>query len=367
MAHNRRPSGPVVSPESAPAAAAGKARRGGLLVVAGNRGRSLLVALIAALAVAGCGGGAGSTAPSASGPSPGAVVGAIPPATILASKPGPDLVAAAGVSQADADKALAAAAAMNWQLVRAGGVVQAVACSGSGSPTVVYLNGLLVPAAWTWPLIAAEQARSSRVCIFDRPGTGLSPTRPTGAPAGPVAAADELRALMSALGETGPLVLVGWSYGGLVARVAAASDPVGTAGLELVEASLPEQYRTFDRQGWSEGGAQLDMAAAEKALAAEPSLTPKPVVVLQAGQEGSAIPGTPSELGGLWTAGQRKAAKLSSNSSYGVVTASAHQIPLQAPAAVLAATAAIIASVSNGNAPMPSCPTSFAAAGIDCQ
>ena len=109
------------------------------------------------------------------------------------------------------------------------------------------------------------------------------------------------------------------------------------------------------------------MAAAEKALAAEPSLTPKPVVVLQAGQEGSAIPGTPSELGGLWTAGQRKAAKLSSNSSYGVVTASAHQIPLQAPAAVLAATAAIIASVSNGNAPMPSCPTSFAAAGIDCQ
>jgi pimeloyl-ACP methyl ester carboxylesterase len=317
--------------------------------------------------VAGCAGDDAATAASASGPSPGAVVGAIPPATILASKPGPDLVAAAGVSQATADKALAVAASLNWQLVRAGGVVQAVACTGSGAPTVVYLNGLLVPAAWTWPIIAQEQARSSRVCIFDRPGTGLSPARPAGAPAGPVAAADELRALMSALGETGPFVLVGWSYGGLVARVAAAKDPAGTAGLQLVEASLPEQYRTFDRQGWSEGGAQLDMAAGEKALAAEPSLTPKPVVVLQAGQEGSAIPGTPSEVGGLWTVGQRKAARLSSNSVYGVVTASAHQIPLQAPAAVLAATAAVVASTSNQNAPMPACPSSFAPAGIDCQ
>ncbi len=332
-----------------------------------NRRRVVLLAVFAALALAGCGGGTSSSGPSATGPSPGAVVGSIPPATVLASKPGPDLVAAAGVTQADADKALAAAAAMNWQLVRAGGVVQAVACSGTGSPTVVYLNGLLVPAAWTWPTIAAEQSRSTRVCIFDRPGTGLSPARPTTAPTGPVAAANEMRALLAALGETGPFVLVGWSYGGLVARVAAATDPAGTAGLELIEASLPEQYRTFDRQGWSEGGAQLDMAAGEKALAAEPSLTPKPVVVLQAGQEGSAIPGTPSELGGIWTAGQRKAAKLSSNSSYGVVTASAHQIPLQAPAAVLAATGAIITSVSAQNAPMPSCPTSFRAAGIDCQ
>lgn len=335
---------------------------------------ALAATAVAVLAVGGCGSDSGSGAGSASAansPTPvsGAVVGEISSAIVLANKPAPELVKLAGISDATAEAGVQAAAKLPWKLVKAGGVTQAVACTGSGGPTVVYLNGLLVPGSWTWPLVAQEQAKTTRVCLFDRPGTGMSPARPPTAPAnGPISNAEEMTAMLTALGEPGPYLLVGWSYGGMVARTAAAQQPDQTAGLVLVDSVLPDQYRTFDSQGWEEGGAPLDMAAAEKVVAAAPPLTPKPVVVLQAGVEKSPTGGLPGAGGGAaWTSGQRKAATLSTNSVYGVVTASEHQIPIQAPPAVVAATNAALASSKAGNAAMPTCPDTFAAAGITCE
>ncbi|MEI8081957.1 MAG: alpha/beta hydrolase, partial [Actinomycetes bacterium] len=239
------------------------------------------VALAVATALLGC--GSASTGADHSAAPNSSIIGQVAPESI--GEPPTELLQAAGISPAAARAAVSEARTFTWNLVRVGDVTMAAACAGSGSPTIVYSNGLIIQAAWTWPVIATRQAKTNRVCMFDRPGTGLSPTRPdSAAPNGPVANAHELLALMQALNETGPFVIVGWSYGGLVARTAAAVSPDSVAGLDLVDAVTPAQYRTFDTSGWTEANQDLDMAAAERATGVGgPNLGSKPVVVLQAG------------------------------------------------------------------------------------
>lgn len=255
------------------------------------------------------------------------------------------------------------AAPLKFTLVTAGGVTQALACSGSGGPTVVYVNGLIIPADFTWTQEVDRQAESSRVCAIDRAGTGQSPQRPASATTnGPVANAAEMIAALKAAGEPGPYVFVGWSYGGMVARTAAALFPSDAAGLVLVDGVTPTQYRTFDRRGWVEAGSGLDMRAGEEAVGTVgPDLGGKPLVVLQAG----AGEGNRREEQ-IWANMQRQASRISANSVLGVVTGTGHTIPQQAPSAVIAATGAVLESARDSDAPMPDCPAGFPAAGIEC-
>jgi len=55
-------------------------------------------------------------------------------------------------------------------------------------------------------------------------------------PTTPKEAVADLHALLSAAGETGPYVLVGHSYGGLVVKLYARTYPKDVAGLVLVDA-----------------------------------------------------------------------------------------------------------------------------------
>ncbi|MFZ1651810.1 MAG: alpha/beta hydrolase [Candidatus Nanopelagicales bacterium] len=320
-------------------------------------------ALAVAIALLLVGSGCGSSSDSGSGgdDQSGAVTGTVPASFI--EDPPADLVKSAGISRAAANAGVALARKLTWQYVQAGGVTQAAACTGSGSPTVVYSNGLLLQAAWTWPVVATEQAKTNRVCMFDRPGTGLSPARPPGAATnGPVANANEMFALLAALNEKGPFVLVGWSYGGMVVRTAAATQPDQTAGMNLIDAVVPTQYRTFDRSGWEEGGTPLDMKAAETAVDGGADLGAKPLVVLEAGQD----PGSGSAAQDEWSRVQRASLSISTNAVYGVVPKASHPIPQQSPQSVEAAGLVIMASISAGN-PMPSCPPEFGKNGIVCQ
>lgn len=310
--------------------------------------------IVAALVVSGCSGASVESSPSTS---PNRAV----PAQFI-EEPPPELISAAGVEPSLVKPVIDAAKELSWTYYDVGGLTIAAACAGSGGPTVVYLNGLIVPAAWTWPLIAKEQAQSTRVCLFDRAGAGLSVRRPaTAAQNGPEANAKEMFALLETMGEGGPYVLAGWSYGGIVARTAAAIAPDSVAGLALIDAVLPEQYRTFDTSGWTEADSDLDMARAEQILASAPKLGSKPVIVLQADHSDD------GQLGGLeWAKGQRRAADLSTNSIYGVVRDSGHAVPQQHPRAVSAATTEIVASIRSGK-PMPACPASLTAVGVDCK
>ena len=74
----------------------------------------------------------------------------------------------------------------------------------------------------------------SALCSYDRAGLGWSDPAPQ--PMSLDDRADDLRAMLSAAGLTGPLILVGHSYGGYIVRAFAKSQPERVAGIVLVDA-----------------------------------------------------------------------------------------------------------------------------------
>ena len=130
-------------------------------------------------------------------------------------------------------------------------------CRGTGFPTVVLVAGLKASAE-DWSIadksalaVFPEVAKFTRVCAYDRPGTpvGEKPSRSDPVPQ-PTTAGDavaDLHALLNEAGEAGPYVLVGHSYGGLIARLYASIYPEDVSGLVLVDA-LTEGLRDAERR-----------------------------------------------------------------------------------------------------------------------
>ncbi len=254
------------------------------------------------------------------------------------------------------------ATSMPWRMVDAGGVQQASSCVGQGAPTVVYVDGWDSPAAAYWSLVAQEQAKSNRVCLFDRPGMGLSPVRRGAAPhSTPEQHAEEMLDMLEVHGETGPFVLVPWSYGGLVAQSAAAQHPELVAGMVLVDATSP-RLPGLDEPWQGENGI-VDTDSVASTVGEGSDMGDRPVIVLARGQtEKGASVGWEE----TWSDLQLQAATISDNSLYAIVDDSDHQIPLRNPAAVVAATSAVAESVRAGNADLPTCPDDLAAARVTC-
>src|SRR5215207_9769188 len=85
-------------------------------------------------------------------------------------------------------------------------------CLGQGSPTVILESGLGTMSA-DWANVQPQVAKTTRVCSYDRAGTGWSERGPT--PRDPKQIAGELHTLLANAGIDGPCVLVGQSFGGL--------------------------------------------------------------------------------------------------------------------------------------------------------
>jgi pimeloyl-ACP methyl ester carboxylesterase len=112
-------------------------------------------------------------------------------------------------------------------------------CEGTGSPgspTVVYLHGLGGDGS-DIESINAQLASQVRVCTYDRLNVGRSdsdPGRHTGADS-----VRDLYALLGAAGVDGPYLLVGFSFGGLLAIMYAGTYPDQVMGLVSLDGSLP--------------------------------------------------------------------------------------------------------------------------------
>jgi pimeloyl-ACP methyl ester carboxylesterase len=183
--------------------------------------------------------------------------------------------AAAAAAQGTAPAAPPAAQGDVAGLVDIGGRRLYLECRGAGSPTVmleagyrdradIWSRDLQAPAG-SRPMVLPAVAGITRVCAYDRPGTaseplpGLSPVEgaaeflpsrsdPAPQPRTAVDVVADLHALLQAGAIPGPYVLVGHSFGGLFARLYAATYPDEVVGLVLVDATHEDVWVHFQEQ-----------------------------------------------------------------------------------------------------------------------
>ena len=115
---------------------------------------------------------------------------------------------------------------------------------GAGEPTVWLENGWL-GTTLGWQPFQQMLAAHTRVCAYDRAGIAWSD--PVDSHRSAQNEADEFAALLDALGEIKPIVLLAWSGGGPVAQIFAADHPERVAGLILMDA-IPPAYDLWATQ-----------------------------------------------------------------------------------------------------------------------
>jgi pimeloyl-ACP methyl ester carboxylesterase len=199
------------------------------------RGRLGLALLAAALvSAAACGGdattqtGSGPPAPTTSTPSTSTAPTVAPTTTITTGAPTTMVT-----SEAPAPTAARPTSTID-ELVGVGGARVHVRCLGQGDTTVVLIAGFGGDTTG-WANVEPAIAARARVCSYDRPGTGTSD--PATATATFTTEATDLHDLLRTIGEPGPYVVVGQSFGGAEAVTFAALYADEVSGLALIDAS----------------------------------------------------------------------------------------------------------------------------------
>ena len=190
------------------------------------------------------------------------------------------------------------------ELVDVGGHSLHISCVGEGSPTVFLESGSGATSV-DWANIQPEVANTTRVCAYDRAGSGWSEPGP--GPGDPQQIAGELHTLLGNAGIDGPYVLVGHSFGGLYVRMYAELYPNEVEGMVLVDSSHPEQSARS-------AGAQTTPKSSAQVLLSTQSLGDKPLAVITAGEQQEPI----------WFELQEELAALSSDSVHRVVEGATH-------------------------------------------
>jgi pimeloyl-ACP methyl ester carboxylesterase len=307
--------------------------------------------------------------------------------------------------------ALAAAVVKDGQIVAAGpvdiggGRKLYLECRGAGSPTVVLIGGEAGSAtAWTVadpakpaPTVFDEVAKFTRVCAYDRPGAlvdvpggkmGPSRSTPVPQPTTPQDAVRDLHALLHAAHERGPYVLVGHSFGGLVARLYASTYPDEVAGMVLVDPASESfqaalvRLKAYDTWKATRTGGRLSLAADQLAqypqlerldydrsfdqLRAAAGMRPMPLTLLSSDHSiqkalepliaaGKLPPGIPADFGATvdqaWKEGQEHDAKLVPNARHVTKTDSGHNIQLEQPRLVIEAIREVVEAVRRPSPP----------------
>ncbi len=243
-----------------------------------------------------------------------------------------------------------------------GGYSLAYQCEGSGSPTVILEAGYTASGIGAFgETIQPALAGTTRVCTYDRAGVGVSDARPASVtPLTSVTQARELHAMLDAIGEQGPFVYVGHSYGGMIARAFAATYPDETVGLVLLDASSEPEIPVYDRMHagpWDDGtvfpapNQRIDIHTSVRELEQAPSLGAMPLIVVTAGILDSDrwLKRVPT----LEARAQTRLASLSSNSIHVVDRGKGHFLPENDPTLVIDATQAVVDAARSGGALAP--------------
>jgi len=126
------------------------------------------------------------------------------------------------------------------RLVDAGGYRVHLYCAGSGSPTIMVVGGGF---SFDWGLIQPAIAQTTRICTYDPSGTTWSDPFPSKTPGRAQTCAErvgEIHNLLANAPVAGPYILVGYSIGGLYARLYAATYPKDVGAMVLVDHAFLE-------------------------------------------------------------------------------------------------------------------------------
>jgi pimeloyl-ACP methyl ester carboxylesterase len=121
----------------------------------------------------------------------------------------------------------------------------ALVCWGEGSPTVLLETGGANIEEWTGSGVVRRLASGTRVCTYDRAGTGTSDPAPNERRDAEDVAHD-IKALLAAADLAGPYVLVGRSFGGMIVTHYAEVLPEGVVGVVVLDTPAPSA--TFTEQ-----------------------------------------------------------------------------------------------------------------------
>lgn len=133
-------------------------------------------------------------------------------------------------------------------------------CTGTGAPIVILIAGYRdrADAAWTTTPVFSEISKFTRVCMYDRPGTIFpkedhfekSRSDPSPQPFTAKDAVYDLRALLTASKTEGPYVIVGHSFGGLIARLYGAMHPQNICGLVIIDGTTEDLRNRWTPEEW---------------------------------------------------------------------------------------------------------------------
>jgi pimeloyl-ACP methyl ester carboxylesterase len=115
------------------------------------------------------------------------------------------------------------------KLVDVGGYRVHLYCTGTGSPTVVIVGAGY---SFDWGLVQPAVASSTQVCAYDHSASAWSDDGPADSCALRV---HEIHEALKNVGIKGPYVLVGHSFGAVIARLYAGQYPDDVAGLVFVD------------------------------------------------------------------------------------------------------------------------------------
>src|SRR6266513_2155134 len=239
-------------------------------------------------------------------------------------------------------------------------------CRGTGSPTVVLISGTRgAHDDWTdltdpinpndapkpgESAVFPQVSKFARVCAYDRPGTTLNDntqtrSTPVKQPTTAQQSVADLHAVLIASREPGPYVLVGHSWGGLIARLFGSTYPDEVAGLVLVDSAseflksslTPAQWATYieatKKLIESNGLEAPDHARTLGLLHSSPRVRRVPVVLLTSDRRFDFGAGG-AETWPAWRTAQDRLAKLL-NAKHVSETNSGHAIQMERPQLVI--------------------------------
>jgi len=116
-------------------------------------------------------------------------------------------------------------------------------CTGNGKKTFILEAGVGANHL-DWSRLQPKLSKKFKVCSYDRTGYGWSERGPK--PRDALTISQELFMAISSLSLSKPIILVGHSFGGIIAMILDSEFPGIVDGIVLLDSMHPEQYQKFE-------------------------------------------------------------------------------------------------------------------------